>query len=423
MAASIEYLPPRGGPPRREPMSVRPAGQPGGAIGLPGRPGGRSAGQPVGRSARRGRRRAVGALAVVALALIALAMSGVSVVPGRDGEAEVPGVRLTDATVLARFPAVAGPGQQSFLAVEPGGDLAISDRLRQLVLRLGPDGRQVGAWGPRLGADYQLGEIGGVAVAGDHWYVLDRAALAVYDLDAAGRVRDRIPLTPLQPYGPNGLAVDAAGTLYVADTGRSRVLVFAPGGRFVRAFGTDGHDLGQLKQPMAIAVAPDGALFVADWENARIERWRPAADGWEATTAWSTGFRPWGVAVDRQGRVYVPDTDRRQVLVYAPDGRALAALGAGAPTIAVDEPTQVAFSPDGARLYVLGADAVAELRVENTAAPPPSPRLPLLPVAVAVALAAAGVILVAVKRAGPRGVGAVGTGAPIDRAGGRGTAP
>jgi sugar lactone lactonase YvrE len=372
-----------------------------------------SSGHPVIGSSGHRPRRLVGGLALLALALLALAMAGLDVRLFRGGEPELPAVRLTNATIVASFPPLVGPGQQPFLAIEPGGELAVSDRVRQLVLRLGPDGRQLSSWGPRLGADAQIGEIGGIAVAGDHWYVLDRSAPEVLDLDAAGHVRNRVSLVQLQPYGPNGLAVDPVGNLYIADTGRSRILVFAPGGRFVKTFGTDGHELGQLKQPMALAVGPDGAIFVADWENARIERWQPAADGWQATAAWSTGFRPWGVAVDRAGRVYVPDTERRRVLVYTPDGTSLAEVGAGSAPIDVSNPAQVAVSADGTRLYVLGDDAIARLTLETAAAPPAAPRLPLLPIGLGVVLLAAGLVLVVVRRAGARGVSPMGAGAAV----------
>src|SRR5690348_6317506 len=136
-------------------------------------------------------RRVVGAATVLALALIALAMAGIQITPGQPA-AQPPGLRIASQTVLARFPTVAVGGQQAFLAVEPGGGLAVSDRVHQALLRFGPDGRPLGTWGPRLSSSVQLQEIGGVAVSSDQWYVLDRAEPAVLDLDAAGRVRQEI---------------------------------------------------------------------------------------------------------------------------------------------------------------------------------------------------------------------------------------
>ncbi len=345
-------------------------------------------------------RRIVGAAAALVLALIALAMAGIQITPGQP-PVQPPGVRIASQTVLARFPPVAVGGQQSFLAVEPGGGLAVSDRVHQALLRFGPDGRPLSTWGPRLSASVQIQEIGGVAVSTDQWYVLDRAEPAVLDLDAAGRVRQQISLKPYDPYGPNGLAVDPSGDLYIADTGRSRILIFAPDGQYLRSFGGDGHDLGQLKQPMALAFAPDGSLFVADWENARIERWQLSADAsqWNASVAWPTGFRPWAVAVDAMGRVFVPDTDQNRVDVFTANGQPFAQLGGGGTQLDVTSPTQVAFSPDRSHLYVLGDDSIAQLDLANTP-PPPAPRtLPFAPVVlVALLLGVAGGGLYAVRQ-------------------------
>ena len=54
-------------------------------------------------------------------------------------------------------------------------------------------------------------------------------------------------------YGPRGLAFHD-GELYVTDTGNERVQVFTPDGTFVRMFGTIGSDLGNLLEPVGIAV-------------------------------------------------------------------------------------------------------------------------------------------------------------------------
>ena len=108
----------------------------------------------------------------------------------------------------------------------------------------------------------------------------------------------------------NGLAADLAGNLYAADTGRNRILVLSPIGQVLREVGHGGADLGGLTQPWMVAFAPDASMFVADWENSRIEAWNTR---FEATDAWSTGFHPAGVAVDQVGRIFVPDTERRRI--------------------------------------------------------------------------------------------------------------
>ena len=83
--------------------------------------------------------------------------------------------------------------------------------------------------------------------------------------------------------GPTGIAVDAAGQLYVADTGNNRVLVFDAGAKSAGAaacavFGQEDFKtikstsgVGGLKKPAAIALADaDRLMFVADTGNNRV---------------------------------------------------------------------------------------------------------------------------------------------------------
>lgn len=60
------------------------------------------------------------------------------------------------------------------------------------------------------------------------------------------------------------VAFDPAGNLYVLDQGRGRVVVLDRQGGFVRQFGRPGRGPGEFIAPMQLAVAPDGAVVVAD---------------------------------------------------------------------------------------------------------------------------------------------------------------
>jgi tripartite motif-containing protein 71 len=70
---------------------------------------------------------------------------------------------------------------------------------------------------------------------------------------------------------PQAVAVGPDGSVYVADQASHVVQVFAPDGRFLRQVGVAGTGPGKLSSVGAIAVAPDGTLFVADGTN-RIDR-------------------------------------------------------------------------------------------------------------------------------------------------------
>lgn len=320
---------------------------------------------------RRGRR-FVGALALLALVGIALGVSGAELpVPRPGGSAQerpLPGVRLRQADPFLRVGSGAPPGAElGFLAVEPSGNLIVSDQKRNTVMRFDSSGHLLSEWGPRLGTT-SLGQPAGVAVQTDGIYVVDRGQPRVLRLDASGRLLATISLAPFDTYGLNGLTLDAEGNLYVADTGRNRILVLRPTGELLRQVGRPGSDLGGFTQPMNLAFAPDGRFFVADWENGRLERFDATLG---ATDAWTLGFRPFGVAVDQLGRVFAPDMERHVVEAYTPRGVPLGDLGGpGAPPLDV-APRQLAFARAGPPvLYALGGDGIVRLVLEDTPPPP-----------------------------------------------------
>jgi tripartite motif-containing protein 71 len=70
---------------------------------------------------------------------------------------------------------------------------------------------------------------------------------------------------------PQAVAVGPDGNVYVADQASHVVQVFAPDGTFLREVGISGTGPGQLTSVGAVAVAGDGSLFVADGTN-RIDR-------------------------------------------------------------------------------------------------------------------------------------------------------
>jgi DNA-binding beta-propeller fold protein YncE len=326
-------------------------------------------------STRTGRqRRWIGLLAVVTLALIALDASGIQLsLPGIGGGGQpqntLNGVKAVSASTLLRVGAGAPAGGEfAFMAVEPSGNLVVTDAQRASILRFDPTGHLLTEWGPQLGS-VQLKEPAGVAVFGQSYYVMDRGTPRIFRLDSSGEPQAMLDLESLGTYGLNGLAVDPSGNIYAADTGRNRILVFSPSGQLIKQVGHAGNDLGGFTQPMMLAFAPDASFFVADWENNRVEHF---SSSYEATDAWSTGFHAFGVAVDQTGRVYAPDFDHRRVEVYSPRGDSLGELGApNSPVIDV-APKQVAVAPGQPTLYVLGSDAIQRIDLADTPPPPQS---------------------------------------------------
>ncbi len=71
--------------------------------------------------------------------------------------------------------------------------------------------------------------------------------------------------TPLQE--PRGIWVDEEGKIYVADTGKSRIVVFSPGGEELFTFGKEGMGNDEFYYPRGVAVDEEGHIWVVDTQH------------------------------------------------------------------------------------------------------------------------------------------------------------
>ena len=140
---------------------------------------------------------------------------------------------------------------------------------------------------------------------------------------------------------PRSVAVDAAGNVYIADTNNSRILKVVPSGSITITTTIAGLDSGawgysgdggpatsaQLNYPFGVALDAAGNLFIADTNNQRIRRVSAATgvittvagtrfsrytgDGGSATSA-ELSF-PRVVLVDPHGNIYVSDTQNQVI--------------------------------------------------------------------------------------------------------------
>jgi sugar lactone lactonase YvrE len=78
-------------------------------------------------------------------------------------------------------------------------------------------------------------------------------------------------MTPGDFAKPTGLAVDAEGNLYVADTLNDRIEIFDADGVFLRTFGKNGDGSGQFGRPKGVAVDADGHIWVSDGMQDRVQ--------------------------------------------------------------------------------------------------------------------------------------------------------
>ena len=137
---------------------------------------------------------------------------------------------------------------------------------------------------------------------------------------------------------PASIAIDTDNRfLYVVDTQQDVVDVFdADSFKLLRKIGTPGkkHTLstpGNFSLPSGVAVDRDGNVYVTDTFNNRIEIFD--ADGTFVSAFGKNGDgpqdfeRPKGIAVDRDGHIWVADSAQDRVKVFNQEGRLLIYFG------------------------------------------------------------------------------------------------
>ncbi|MDX6661569.1 MAG: tripartite motif-containing protein 71, partial [Solirubrobacteraceae bacterium] len=136
---------------------------------------------------------------------------------------------------------------------------------------------------------------------------------------------------------PQGVAVDAAGNVYVVDENNDRVEKFDSNGRFLLQFGSPGSGPGQFNGPGHVALDPQGNVIVSDEGGYRVEKFSPAGTfllqyGRFGRAPGQFGGNTRGVAADGAGNVYVAyDGQPGQIVKFTAAGSYVTSWPAQAP--------------------------------------------------------------------------------------------
>ena len=154
----------------------------------------------------------------------------------------------------------------------------------------------------------------------------------------AGSSGDSGPATSALLNQPFGLAIDAAGNLYVADFGNNKVRKISNGViTTVAGTGTPGDSgdggpatSGQLNAPAAVAVDTAGNFYISEFGSGYVRK--VTSKGVISTIAGDGAVQlsiPAGLAVDATGDVYVADTGNNVVREISPSGTITTLAGGG----------------------------------------------------------------------------------------------
>ena len=248
------------------------------------------------------------------------------------------------------------PGLNAPRSIAAGldNDLYIADSRNHRILHIAADGSLLNQWGTFadiLKGAAPLGtfnEPWGVAVGPDgSVYVTDtwnhriqkftKDGNPIKSWGQYGQPVAESPESASYLWGPRGIAVDANGKVFVADTGNKRIVVFDQDGNYVTEFGSGGFDPGKFDEPVGVAIAPSGTVYVTDTWNQRVQAFAPDATGkfYVPTIQWdvngwfgqSLDNKPF-IAVGVNEHVFITDPEGYRVIEFAPDGKFIRTWGA-----------------------------------------------------------------------------------------------
>ncbi len=203
----------------------------------------------------------------------------------------------------------------SGVAADSSGNIYIADRDNQRIRRVGPDGI--------------ITTVAGTGVAGNN----GDGGLAVM----------------AQLNSPTSVSVDAAGNLYVADTGNQRVRRITPAGLIFSILAPS------LVSPACAIADSSGNIYIADAGNGTILK--VSATG-QSTTLLTGLESPRSLALDGAGNLYFTEESGQRVQMLGSAG-SLTILGAGAWNI----PRGIAVGPDGG-MFVADTGLQQILRID-----------------------------------------------------------
>jgi len=170
-------------------------------------------------------------------------------------------------------------------------------------------------------------------------------------------------------YYPRGVAVDASGNIYVADTENNMIRKITPAGvvstvagQLIPGSANGTGTAASFNGPQGIAIDVSGNLYIADSGNNQIRKISPAGEVTTLAGSGATGNTngsgsgasfnfPCGITVDASGNVYIADTFNNIIRKITPTGIVTTLAGSGVQGNANGSGTSASFyGPQGLAL-------------------------------------------------------------------------
>ena len=253
------------------------------------------------------------------------------------------------------------------IARDSAGNTYVACEYLNHIARFDSSGKPMASWGTSGSAEGELDGPSGLAVDGDdNVLVVDHHNNRVQKFTSGGQF--------ISSFGsagdgdgqfnlPWGIDIDGEGDIYIADWRNDRIQKFSQDGEFVAAYGESGRGDGQFHRPASVSVDGEGYIYVADWGNERVQILDPDGNfvqslrGEGTDSKWADAFleinieeaaarsrsdlakrdieffnddpheesshiekffwAPTSIKLDGEGRVYVTESNRHRVQIYA----------------------------------------------------------------------------------------------------------
>jgi len=245
-----------------------------------------------------------------------------------------------------------------------GNELFVSDARNGRVQVFDLTGKFIRSFGKSGDKPGELGRPMNLAISGNEVFVPEyfNDRIQVFDLDGKSkRIIGSSGSGPGQFNAPGGVAIGPDGALYVADFYNHRIEKLKNDGTFIRQWGTTGKSgirAGQFGYPTDVAIGANNSLYVADGYNDRIQVFDSSGEfsfKWGGPLAMNIygPFNGWfatvtSVAIDKAGNVFVADFYNDRIQKFASDGTFLTSFGSkGSGPGQFSYPIAIAIGGDG----------------------------------------------------------------------------